>query len=485
MTITFSQGQYFHPIYGWMNEDLKFSTNTNRNTIVELLSKNDQLKPGDKLYELLYSNTNASSIVKQMEENATHKADDPGPAYIYEKKDLSYYMDGYTESTGAYRFEYKDNTVTASVNFNDSSIKSTDPFERYEQHRSNILGLSAQGYNNQAISMLLNALDKEFLNSRRENIMNVLVGAGYNSAQAYDMMRAINSEYLRVRSDDALQSIEETVQNAVQNLKDSDVLNNKVDIDPEKMNSGQYVDGQHYITLELANKVRGIKAEQATRQAEINAEEAARNAPLKLGVTKVDDDYRIDPSEIHDTFGTANPGANHIRDIDKMRDYSNFEGMSDVEKEARSLSVVFRVRGDQMIDYAKRYEELSGEIDAKLKSNEISESEHERYRADLNTAFVKTYNLNIMGQAAAAGLSDEKAKELAAAFSEEYIKIREQTAPEDRNADKMANEALKTIAAQGWPEFSMYSNENRASADPDDPWYFIMPENALYYMNTH
>jgi hypothetical protein len=134
-----------------------------------------------------------------------------------------------------------------------------------------------------------------------------------------------------------------------------------------------------------------------------------------------------------------------------------------------------------MIDYARRYEEMSDELVSKLRSGEISESDYERYRADLNTAFVKTYNLNIMGQATAAGLSDEKARELAIAFSEAYIKIREQTAPGERNADKLANAALKAIAAQGWPEFSLYTSANRATVDHDDPWYKMMDEGALYW----
>jgi hypothetical protein len=481
MTITFSPGQYFHPVYGWMNEAPQFNNKTNRNTIVETLGDDDRLKPGDALYDLLNGNSKWDEFVKQMESSSAQKTADPDPAYIYEKKDLSYFMDGYFKSAGAYSFEYKGNTVTANVNFNDSSIKSYDPFERYEQHRASILGLSTQGYNNEAIGMLLNALNKEFLNSQRMNIINALgTYSGYIGSQADEKMRAINSEYLRIRSDGC--NSEETLKQAVQNLKDNGVLNRNFKLYDDE--SDPYVvNGQRYHTLELAQKVRDRNKVAEAKWAAINAEEAARNAPLRVGVTKADNDYSIDPSEIFDPFNMSNPATSHIRDIDSMKDYSSNTSISDIEKEARSLSVVFRVRGDTMVDYAKRYEELSNEIDSKFRNGQISQAHYDRYRADLNTAFIKTFNLNIIGQAQAAGLSEAKAKELAAAFSEEYIKLHDQTTPEERNADKMANEVLKKLASQGWPEFSLYSIENRATVADDDPWYKMLSEDALYYMN--
>ena len=107
------------------------------------------------------------------------------------------------------------------------------------------------------------------------------------------------------------------------------------------------------------------------------------------------------------------------------------------------------------------------------------------YRADLDKAFINTQNLNVAGQAMAAGLSEEKAAELARSFSIEYISIRNQLADDEIDTEKIANMALQKIASNGWPEFSLYSTENRASAKADDPWYAIMAENALYWGNQN
>ena len=70
------------------------------------------------------------------------------------------------------------------------------------------------------------------------------------------------------------------------------------------------------------------------------------------------------------------------------------------------------------------------------------------------------------------------------AFSEEYIKIRNETNPNEIDANKIANNALQKFELQGWPSFSLYSSENRAMVSSDDPWYAMMSEDALYWQNV-
>ena len=463
MTITFSPGQFFHPIYGWFDKEPELNTSKNRSGLIsETIGEEHALKPGDPLYELMNSSAIFDRFAVQFKNNPEQRAPsyDPDLAYIYEPKDLSYYLDGQNKGTGTYNFIYTGNTMTAKIVDNAfAGLNTADELiTRYEQHRQNILDLKKSGYNDEAISMLLKALDEEFVNSRFFAMETQLADAGKTYGEIREATKQFFQEYLRLRGGDGTTSGLITI--AGNNLKNKGILPPKVDPSYDQR-SAQHIKA---ITPELQ---RRIIESQARLYAWAAEEEAKYNKPPLV----------LENPRVSYGFGTET----HIRNIDRIVDFSNNTTMSDMEKEARSLSVVFRVRGDQMIDYARRYEEMSVELDAKLKNGEITQEHYDKYRADLNTAFVKTYNLNIMGQATAAGLSDEKAKELAIAFSEAYIKIHEQTAPNERNADKIANTALKAIAAQGWPEFSLYTSENRAKVDKDDPWYAMMAEDALYW----
>ena len=360
-----------------------------------------------------------------------------------------------------YQFNYSGNELTVRIEDSLSRHSPIDVFRDYEKHRQDIQDLKKHGYNDEAINMLLKELDEQLLKATSLGLRQQLGEMGYmgmKPAQVDDIVSQLMKEYINLRgsSDDYAK----TAQMAVDNLVRRGVMPKTVDLYWGKTGEwGKIVDTINRLGAEL-------------------------EAPYK--------DFQRAFTEKYGHLTQTTTFAKGLYDFEEAHILSQQQNVNwndmpipDAEKEARSLSIVFRVRGDQMIDYAKRYEELSGTIDTKLSSGEITQSEHERYRDDLNTAFIWTYNLNIMGQAQAAGLSDEKATALAIAFSEEYIKIREQTAPEQRNADNMANEALRKIASDGWPEFSLYTNENRASAPDDDAWYNVMPENALYYRNTN
>ena len=411
MTVTFQSGQFFHPIYGWFDKEPDFKVSNNRSGMISepigediAISLDDlPVQFAESLKELIARLNDRSQRYAELLEAGL--IDPPKNTDPPANTDLSYYMDTRTVGAGYYIFEYKGNSVTAKVN-ETFSIYDTDKLNKqYETHMQNIMDLKKVGYNDEAIKMLLAALDEE-----------------YRKAQ-----------------------------NTI------------------------YKYWSQFSNMKFASEELAIKFFNGLL--EMNAW-AEANEPSKVAFS-AEDIERIRNSAKDPNSWL--PDDYHIRDLDKIRDFSWDDSMSDIEKEARSLSIVFRVRGDQMVDYARRYEEISGQLDDKLSNGEISDSDYDRYVSDLNTAFIKTYNLNITGQAMAAGLSEEKAVELARSFSEEYIKIRAQTDPGERDADKMANAALQNIAAQGWPAFSLYSSDNRATVAADDPWYAMMSEDVLYW----
>ncbi len=460
MTVTFSTGQFFHPIYGWFDKEPDFKIPKNRGWFIyEPIGEEHRIKPGSQMYEFLNNSEIYKRFVEQMEERVAQRAAvDPGPAYVYEPRDLSYYLDGSTKYAGSYdyRFVYKDNTVSVEIDFKPDGNDAIDVAAYYERHRAKILDLKKQGFHDDAINMLITELDKKFVNARCVGIelqLQYYSALSYDSNHAREATKALFQEYLRIRYNSG--SMENALAIAGENIIRKGLLNSRVDV-----------------TLPDARKL-GMSQ---------SANEALDRMD-KLALIPYSPPLKLDPNR-KSTISSEPAALNHIRNIDRIVDFSNNATMSDIEKEARSLSIVFRVRGNQMIDYARRYEELMGHLDTKLENGEISAAHYDRYIADLNTAFTKTYNLNIKGQAMAAGLSEGKATELAMAFSEEYIKVRSQTSSEDINPDKIANAALQQIAAQGWPSFSLYSSENRAEADFDDPWYAIMSEDALYWQKV-
>ena len=307
----------------------------------------------------------------------------------------------------------------------------------------------------------MKALGEAFINMRSGGFEGRLLhfDRSLSPDQLKNVTKAFYKEYLRVR--DSASSMENAMKAAGNTLKRQGLFNARFDVITPDVRSPQ--------EIAMDAELNALAA--ASPEWQKNMAELAKFTPL-------------DVNAIKDTT-TWDPADTHIRDINRfIPDYSKNTTMSDIEKEARSLSIVFRVRGDQTIDYARRYEELMGQLDSKLSSGEISAEHYDRYRADLDTAFIKTHNLNIKGQAMAAGLSENKATELAEAFSTEYIKIREQTDPSERNADRTATAVLQKLATQGWPSFSLYTSENRAAAAADDPWYAMMSEDALYWRSN-
>jgi len=475
MTITFSPGQFFHPFYGWFDKEPDFNTGRSRGPLImEPIGEEHRLKPGDELYDTLMASSAYQNMIAGYEARAAEKSDNPGPAYIYEPRDLSYYMDGNNKGIGQYQFVYTGNTMTVRITDNLFAGLETaaDVVAKYEEQLRELQEFRRLGYNEEALGMMKRALDEAFTNARcpsLEEHLNTFDSRG-NATNTWEqiraMIKAIFQEYLGIRGSSS--NIQDTLITAANNLKRRGILSEGVNPNYDRF-SLEAVMSKKFASPELAMKYyEGMQKMNAWA-----AEQDAKYARPKLDLSMI----------AKDSSSFWDPAETHIRNIDRMVDFSNNATMSDIEKEARSMSVVFRVRGEQMVDYAKRYEEISGQLDAKLQNGEITQEHYERYCADLNTAFCRTYNLNIIGQATAAGLSDEKAQELAVTFSLEYIKIHNQTAPEARNADKMANEALRKIAAQGWPEFSLYTTENRAKVDANDDWYSLLDEDALYYQN--
>ncbi len=458
MNITFSQGQFFHPRYGWFDKEPALPNYAHRSGLVnEKIGAEHFIGADHQLYDVAQKIT--QTIIEQSPNSkmAQRLAEyDPATAVfeeapiidVYEQRDLSYYLDGQTKFAGSYAFVYEGNTMTAKVDFQPRGTDPIDVVSHYEEHRANIQSLKKQGFHDDTINMLMQALDEAFVNMRSGGFEGRLLhfDRSLSPDQLKNVTKSFYEEYLRVRG--GAGSMKNAMIAAGNTLKSQGLFDARFDVTtPDRVFAPSSPEHQK------------------------NLAELAKFTPLK-----------IDPNAPKPAW---DPADIHIRDINRwIPDYSKNKTMSEAEKEARSLSIVFRVRGDQMIDYARRYEEIMGQLDSKLSSGEISQEHYDRYRADLDTAFIKTHNLNIKGQAMAAGLSESKATELAEAFSKEYIKIRGQAKPDEIDAAGIANATLQKIESQGWPSFSLYSSENRATVSGNDPWYAMMAENALYWQNT-
>ena len=508
-TITFSQGQFFHPYYGWFDKEPDLPNYAHRSGLItEKIGPEHFITPDHPLYEMSQKLStqeitqfvpNSRTILRHTvgsdpaaateyteppayvheqrvfskmaqrlaEYDPTTAVFEESPADVYEQRDLSYYLDGTTKLAGSYVFVYEGNTMTVKFDFGRPA--GNDPIDvvaLYEEHRANIQSLKKQGFHDDTVKMLMDAVNEAFVNTRCSGLEGQLMhfNPGMSRDQAKDVTKSFFEEYIRVRN--GASSMKSAMITAGNALKSQGLMHSRVDVttdDSRKVGQSQKV-------IDAFDELDAYVA--ASPEHQKRMAEMAAFTPLDVNAIK--DTTTWDPSETH------------IRNIDSLNrlDYSKNTTMSDIEKEARSLSIVFRVRGDQMIDYARRYEEIMGQLDSKLSSGEISQEHYDRYRADLDTAFIKTHNLNIKGQAMAAGLSESKATELAKAFSKEYIKIRGQAKPDEIDAAGIANATLKKIESQGWPSFSLYSSENRATVSGNDPWYAMMAENALYWQNT-
>lgn len=475
-TITFSQGQFFHPYYGWFDKEPGLPNYAYRSGLVnEKIGSEHFISSDHQLYDvaqkitqtIIEQSPNSKMAQRLSEYDPTTAVFEESPAYVYEQRDLSYYLDGTTKLAGSYAFVYEGNTMTVKFDFGRPA--GNDPIDvvaLYEEHRANIQSLKKQGFHDDTVKMLMDAVNEAFVNTRCSGLEGQLMhfNPGMNRDQAKNVTKSFFEEYIRVRN--GAGSMESAMTTAGNALKSQGLMHSRVDVttdDSRKVGQSQKV-------IDAFDELDAYVA--ASPEHQKRMAEMAAFTPLKL-----------DPNTPAPAW---DPSETHIRNIDYLNrlDYSKNTTMSDIEKEARSLSIVFRVRGDQMIDYARRYEEIMGQLDSKLSSGEISAEHYDRYRADLDTAFIKTHNLNIKGQAMAAGLSENKATELAEAFSTEYIKIREQTTPGARDADKMSGQALQKLATDGWPTFSLYSSENRATVAADDPWYANVSEDALYWQNV-
>jgi len=501
MNITFSQGQFFHPYYGWFDKEPDLPNYAHKSGLVtEKIGPEHFITPDHPLYEItqkinesiirdMPNSKMAQSLLAERNNPSPPPTFQESPSYEYEPKDLSYYLDGQTKFAGSYQFVYEGNTMTAKVDFQPRGTDPIDVVSHYEEHRANIQSLKKQGFHDDTINMLMQALDNAFVNTQSGGFEGRLLhfDRSLSPNQLKAVTKAFYEEYLRVR--DGAGPMKNAMTAAGNTLKRQGLFDAQFDVTTPDVRSQK----------ELA------------MQAELDALAAASpewqknmaNLASFKNITTVSNPKTVPPSSwdpsqsawwnpsathLSNTDSGANtvqatwdPADTHIRSLNRYVDYSKNTTMSDLEKEARSLSIVFRVRGDQMIDYVRRYEEIMGQLDSKLSSGEISAEHYDRYRADLDTAFIKTHNLNIKGQAMAAGLSENKATALAEAFSTEYIKIREQTAPGERDADKMSGQALQKLAKDGWPAFSLYSSENRAAVSSSDPWYAMMAEDALYW----
>ncbi len=484
-TITFSQGQFFHPRYGWFDKEPDLPNYAHRSGLVtEKIGPEHLITPDHHLYDatqkikqtIIEQLPDSQMALRWAAENGDtaaaeriaaiydSAANTESPAYVYEPRDLSYFLDGTTKFAGQYKFIYEGNTMTAQIDYGrPAGNDPIDAVSHYEEHRANIQNLKKQGFHDDTVKMLMDVLDEQFIGTLCRGLEGQLqhFRPGMSSDQAKAVTKLFFEEYLRVRN--RVSSMKNAMLAAGNALKSQGLMDSRVDV----ITSDSRKVGQSQKEIDAINELDAYVA--ASPEHQKRMAEMAAFTPLKL-----------DPNASEPSW---DPSETHIRNIDYLNglDYSKNTTMSDTEKEARSLSIVFRVRGDQMIDYARRYEELMGQLDSKLGGGEISAEHYDRYRADLDTAFIKTHNLNIKGQATAAGLSEKKATELAEEFSKAYIELRSQTDPGEIEADKIATAALREITTQGWPEFSLYSAENRAAVSDDDPWYAMMSEDALYW----
>ena len=456
MTITFNGNQYFHPVYGWIDKDRPDLVR--QNAPIALPAGNLRALTQDNVNEVLGQDIDLEALVKMMAEVTAENAlnsitkGEMMPNDYYEKNISVHPYKG----VQGYQFNYSGNALT--VRIEDSLVRNSpiDIFRDYEQHRQNIEDLKRHGYNDEAISMLLNELDSKLLKASSAGLATQLWGKGFSDRAISSIFQQLAREYLSLRNSGV--NYERTAEMAVNNLEKRGVLPKGIDV------------------------YWGKHGEIGRLQESINKKMAAIEAPYKAAL---DSFQPIASAWVSQSQGFKfDIAQTHILSLQasQLNDW-NSANISDEEKEARNNSIIFRVRGTALADYGKRYEEISSELDKRLRDGEISAADYSIYSADLDKAFINTQNLNIVGQAMSAGLSEEKADELARGFSIEYINIRNQLSSNDIDSEKIANMALLKISSNGWPAFSLYSTENRATAKADDPWYAIMAENALYYAN--
>ena len=460
LTITFNGNQYFHPIYGWIDKDRPDLDRLNAPNA--LPAGNLKALTQDNVADILGHDIDLEALVQMMAAAAAESSlnsitkGEMMPVDYYEKNiSVHPYM-----GVQGYQFNYSGNALTVRIEENLVRSSPIDIFRDYEKHRQNIQDLKRHGYNDEAIAMLEKELDNQLLEAVSSGFYSQLSSKGLTDGKIADAFRQLVQEYLSLRNSGG--NYERTAEMAVSNLIKRGVLPENFDLYWGK--HGEIGRLQESIDRKMAEREAPYKALQQAAQQQF--------AAIASSIQSQPQGFKFDIAQTHILSFRAQ----------ELNDWNSLD-ISDEEKEARNNSIIFRVRGTQLADYGKRYEEISSELDKRLSDGEISAEDHAIYRADLDKAFINTQNLNVAGQAMAAGLSEEKAAELARSFSIEYINIRNQMADDEIDSEKIANMALQKIASNGWPEFSLYSTENRASARADDPWYAIMAENALYYAN--
>ena len=164
MTVTFSQGQFFHPYYGWFDKEPDLPNYAHRSGLVtEKIGPEHMITPDHPLYEI--SQKINQSIIRDMpnskmaqrlleEQNNPTTAPavyEESPAAVYEPRDLSYYLDGQTKFAGSYQFIYEGNTMAAKVDFMSYGTDPINVVAHYEEHRANIQSLKKQGFHDDTI----------------------------------------------------------------------------------------------------------------------------------------------------------------------------------------------------------------------------------------------------------------------------------------------------------------------------------------------
>jgi hypothetical protein len=139
-------------------------------------------------------------------------------------------------------------------------------------------------------------------------------------------------------------------------------------------------------------------------------------------------------------------------------------GVKDGEYSATwNSSVKFIVRGEDVsiADFTARYETISNDI----KTRGFTADQVAVLLSDLDKQFIASGSDALLSQATKAGLSIETARKLSTEFSAEYLRLRSDTGETD--AGKLAAQALKKIAADGWPEFSLNAKTNIFQMEKD------------------
>jgi hypothetical protein len=196
MTVTFQSGMYFDPMYGWRTDKPVLQKQEEALPVKEIDDSmayviDDQLQ---KVIDRLRVTMDAQREIR----NAQHQEMVTGSNTSKASEDISYFMDQQAYGDVKSYIAFDGNKMSVTVNLR-HSYYITNSLSNYEEHRKSIENLGKYGFCDEAISMFLDELDKEFVSYICKGLSDQLQGLGYSVSDANRLGRTFNAEYLKVR----------------------------------------------------------------------------------------------------------------------------------------------------------------------------------------------------------------------------------------------------------------------------------------------